>query len=163
MEDDPHRNTGHPFGLVPRVARLLIEPEVFEVQVTAPGWPHPTDLSHYPILVDVNQETQAIEGRRVRYLALAPARPHEISPDGGVAADDIPASDFGRPAVLTVREIQVLNELAKGVSNKSIARTLGISTGTVRVHVKSVLRKLALDNRTQAAVWATAKGMRSES
>ena len=61
-------------------------------------------------------------------------------------------------SLLSARELQVLEELTKGASNKNIARNLGISAGTVRVHVKSLLRKLELDNRTQAAVWAIATG-----
>ena len=51
------------------------------------------------------------------------------------------------------REWEILNCLAMGGSNKAIARELGIAETTVKVHVKSVLRKLRLSNRTQAAVW----------
>lgn len=51
------------------------------------------------------------------------------------------------------REWEILDCLALGGSNKAIARELGIAETTVKVHVKSVLRKLHLSNRTQAAVW----------
>ena len=48
----------------------------------------------------------------------------------------------------------VLGLLAKGASNKNIARHLGIVEATVKVHVRSLFRKICVDNRTQAAVWA---------
>lgn len=55
---------------------------------------------------------------------------------------------------LTSRELQVLKGLAKGMSNKLIARKFDIAEGTVKVHVKNVLRKLKLRSRVEAAVWA---------
>jgi two-component system nitrate/nitrite response regulator NarL len=57
-------------------------------------------------------------------------------------------------AGLTPRETQVLGLLADGFSNKLIARELGLSLGTVKVHVKHVLKKLKLRTRVEAAVWA---------
>lgn len=55
---------------------------------------------------------------------------------------------------LTERQMAVLAMLAEGQSNKAIARTLGVSETTVRVHVRAVLRKLGVKNRTQAALVA---------
>ena len=55
---------------------------------------------------------------------------------------------------LTERERQILQCIASGRSNKHIARELGISDGTVKVHVKNLLRKLNLRSRLEAAVWA---------
>lgn len=52
------------------------------------------------------------------------------------------------------RELQVLDFLRRGKSNKSIARELQISEATVKVHIKTVLRKIGASNRTQAAIWA---------
>lgn len=57
-------------------------------------------------------------------------------------------------ADLTGREMDVLRCLAQGDSNKEIARKLSISLTTVRTHVSSILRKLGLNNRTQAAIYA---------
>lgn len=54
---------------------------------------------------------------------------------------------------LTGREKQILQCLASGLSNKAIARDLGISSTTVKVHVKNVMRKLNLSSRLEAAVW----------
>lgn len=56
--------------------------------------------------------------------------------------------------LLSMREIEILFCLAKGQTNKLIARRLNISEATVKVHVKTMLRKLSLANRTQAAIWA---------
>lgn len=58
---------------------------------------------------------------------------------------------------LTNREIAVLQCIAKGMSNKAIARELDISDGTVKVHVKHVLRKLSFRSRVEAAVWMAEK------
>ncbi len=55
---------------------------------------------------------------------------------------------------LTSREREILKLLTKGFSNKLIGNTLNISDGTVKVHVKNLLRKLNLRSRLEAAVWA---------
>jgi len=56
-------------------------------------------------------------------------------------------------ASLTSRELEILKLIAKGLSNKLIARELDISDGTVKVHVKHFLKKLNLRSRVEAAVW----------
>jgi two-component system nitrate/nitrite response regulator NarL len=56
-------------------------------------------------------------------------------------------------AGLTRREEDILRLIAKGCSNKLIARELDLSVGTVKVHVKHVLKKLRLKSRVEAAVW----------
>lgn len=60
---------------------------------------------------------------------------------------------------LTQREREILRELAGGLSNKMIARRLDISEGTVKVHVKHLLKKLNLRSRVEAAVWAVQEGL----
>ncbi len=67
-----------------------------------------------------------------------------------VADDDVP---------LTQRETQVLRHVALGLSNKEVARSLEISVETVKEHVQNILRKIAVTDRTQAAVWAVRKGL----
>lgn len=59
---------------------------------------------------------------------------------------------------LSTRELAVLDRMAAGRPNKLISRDLGIAEGTVKVHVKSILRKLGVANRTQAALWAVDRG-----
>lgn len=69
-----------------------------------------------------------------------------------------PSPDAGanRLARLTAREREVLRHVARGLTNKAIARELGLSPGTVKVHVERLLAKLGVTDRTQAAVMATA-------
>lgn len=64
---------------------------------------------------------------------------------------------------LTPREMEILCLLADGQSNKVIARNLGISDGTVKLHVKAILRKLEVHSRVEAAVIAVEQGLRQSS
>jgi DNA-binding NarL/FixJ family response regulator len=59
---------------------------------------------------------------------------------------------------LTPRELQVLRHVALGLSNREIGNALEISIETVKEHVQNILRKLDVNDRTQAAVWAVRKG-----
>jgi DNA-binding NarL/FixJ family response regulator len=61
--------------------------------------------------------------------------------------------------VLTNREKDVLKCLAQGLSNREIASELSLSTRTVTTHVRNILDKLELDNRTQAALYAVERGI----
>lgn len=63
--------------------------------------------------------------------------------------------------VLTEREKAILACLANGLSNKLIGRELNITEGTVKVHVKNLLKKLSFRSRVEAAVWAVERGMKS--
>jgi two-component system, NarL family, nitrate/nitrite response regulator NarL len=56
---------------------------------------------------------------------------------------------------LSTREREILGLIARGASNKHIARELGIAETTVKIHVQHILRKLGLNSRVQAAVYAT--------
>jgi DNA-binding NarL/FixJ family response regulator len=60
---------------------------------------------------------------------------------------------------LTPREMQVLKNLALGLTNREIARSLNISVETIKEHVQNVLRKMRVTDRTQAAVYAVRKGL----
>ncbi len=61
-------------------------------------------------------------------------------------------------ANLTERETETLVLLAEGLNNKRIARRLNISDGTVKVHIKNILRKLKVRSRLEAAIWAINNG-----
>jgi NarL family two-component system response regulator LiaR len=63
------------------------------------------------------------------------------------------------PAGLTDRELEVLRLIARGMSNKQIARELVVSEKTVKTHVSNILAKLHLDDRTQAALYAVREGL----
>lgn len=60
---------------------------------------------------------------------------------------------------LTARELEVLKLLAKGKTNKEIAKTFNLSEGTVKNHVSNILMRLELRDRTQAAVYAVENGL----
>lgn len=62
-------------------------------------------------------------------------------------------------AKLSPRELDVLCCLMAGYSNKVIARKLTVCEATIKVHVKAILRKLNVHNRTQAAIWASSRGL----
>jgi DNA-binding NarL/FixJ family response regulator len=87
----------------------------------------------------------------------APSRTGELKKVAGtmkvrqlIDDDDVP---------LTQRETQVLRHVALGLSNKEIGKSLEISVETVKEHVQNILRKIAVSDRTQAAVWAVRKGL----
>lgn len=67
------------------------------------------------------------------------------------------ATPTGAFATLSDREMQTLEQLCIGLSNKEIARNLGVQEVTVKLHVKNVLAKLGVSNRTQAALLAKEK------
>jgi two-component system nitrate/nitrite response regulator NarL len=76
----------------------------------------------------------------------------------------VPSSSPETPAApadvdLTDREVEILGRLVHGDANKIISRRLQITEATVKVHVKAVLRKLKVMNRTQAAIWAVNHGL----
>ena len=75
--------------------------------------------------------------------------------------DDVVALAFGTPkrprdapGGLSIRELEVARLVADGLANKAIAARLQLSVRTVESHVRHVLIKLGLDNRTQLATWA---------
>ena len=65
------------------------------------------------------------------------------------------ASEVG----LTPREEEILRHIARGESNKDIARNLDVTEGTIKVHIKAILKKLDMNNRTQAAIYAYERGL----
>lgn len=74
--------------------------------------------------------------------------------EGPAALSEIPK--------LSEREAQILDGLVKGYANKVIARRCDITEATVKVHMKSILRKIRVGNRTQAAIWALEHGYCSD-
>jgi two-component system nitrate/nitrite response regulator NarL len=76
---------------------------------------------------------------------------------GGAAevarSEDETVTAWERPVELSLRETDILKRLVRGDSNKQIGRRFDISEMTVKVHVKTILRKIRVRNRTQAAVW----------
>ncbi|MEH1012443.1 AAA family ATPase [Micromonospora sp. CPCC 206060] len=85
--------------------------------------------------------------------AARTADPARVAGTGVAEAGPVPAVGVAE-AELTGREIEVLGCLAAGMSNKQVARSLGISVRTVTVHVSNLLRKTGSASRTEAALWA---------
>ena len=84
----------------------------------------------------------------------APGQPaSRMLPTAGALSADDPIHQ------LSPREREILALIAKGDSNKHIARTLDIAETTVKIHVQHILRKLGLTNRVHAAVYATERGV----
>ena len=76
--------------------------------------------------------------------------------DPRVARALLPSTVPSVQETLSVRELQVLRLIAKGLANKQIGRSLGITERTVKVHVGHVFRRLGVTDRTSAAIWARA-------
>lgn len=80
-----------------------------------------------------------------------------------VRGDAVESADTQPPetpfAKLTPRELEILERIAEGLSNKMIAQALTISDGTVKLHVKAILRKLGMRSRVEAAVAAVTHGL----
>ena len=88
--------------------------------------------------------TPQLAGTLARALSSQDEEPEE---------EDTPLSE------LTPREREIIEHLAAGQSNKVIARELGITDGTVKLHVKAILRKLNVRSRVEAAVIAVEQGL----
>jgi two-component system nitrate/nitrite response regulator NarL len=74
---------------------------------------------------------------------------------GGVEAPPFSGSNEHDMPPLSARERFILGRILDGNSNKAIARKIGVSESTVKVHVRSIMRKIRVVNRTQAAIWAS--------
>lgn len=96
-----------------------------------------------------------VAGKTVVAPDLAPVLARVVQ---GESITPVQGSPFAK---LTPRENEILVLLAEGQSNKVIARNLGISDGTVKLHVKSILRKLGVHSRVEAAVIAVEQGLRA--
>lgn len=70
-----------------------------------------------------------------------------------------PAPKFQQETLLTDREVEVLQFVAKGLTNQQIAEQLIVTERTVRTHITNILSKLELENRTQATLYALKNGL----
>ena len=99
----------------------------------------------------------ALRGENVMAKELLGTLARIVSRDAG------PGTEARQPSAsfvdLTRREMEILEQVAKGLSNKVIAKTLNITDGTVKLHVKAILRKLGVDSRVKAAVIAVEHGL----
>lgn len=102
----------------------------------------------------VNALQEIVSGKTIVAPELAPVLAKVVQQgDQESPEEHTPFSD------LTPREHEILCLLAEGLSNKVIAKNLGISDGTVKLHVKSILRKLGIHSRVEAAVMAVERSL----
>lgn len=83
--------------------------------------------------------------------------PSQLANDLTHCVPATPSGDWRSSATaagLSAREVEILESIMAGMANKVIARRFDICEATVKVHVKAILRKLGVENRTQAATWA---------
>lgn len=108
----------------------------------------------------------AIEAAAHDEPVVSPSMMHKLI--GSVRAETFPASNGGTEASpgrsdpgngLTPRERQIVGFLARGASNKLVARELDLAESTVKIHVQNILRKLGLTSRVQVAVYAVEHGL----
>lgn len=98
---------------------------------------------------------EAAQGQTVLSPALAGLLVHAMRQESKPKTMD--------EAGLTEQERKIIERIALGMSNKLIARELNIAEGTVKVHVKHLLKKLALKSRVEAAVWAVERNYKISS
>ncbi len=104
-------------------------------------------------------QTQVHDDRAWSRVSEVPARFQSSGPktarseaQPASARGSVPTGEKGQ--VLSSREAEILQCLVRGASNKDIARNLDMAEATVKVHLKAILRKIRVKNRTQAAIWA---------
>ena len=99
-----------------------------------------------------------VEGERYFPASMLPADAGTQSTTPYAATQIGDRTETGQ---LTPRDRQILQQLAAGGSHKEIASALGCAEATIKVHMKRILRKINVDNRTRAAVWAMNNGVAS--
>ncbi|HZW98436.1 MAG TPA: LuxR C-terminal-related transcriptional regulator [Trueperaceae bacterium] len=107
----------------------------------------------------LSEVVRALAGEGAPGVAHPPRPRNPLEPEAGPAEDR--ADHAERPALedLTSREVEVLDHVARGYDNATIAQHLGISTRTVRNHLNSVFSKLNVAYRPQAVVLAREAGL----
>lgn len=96
---------------------------------------------------------QAIEAVQRNEMPLHPRVAHHLFKSG------LKKTDLNGHKSLTEREKEVLQLVAKGLSNKIIAQTLSVSEGTIKIHLSNIMDKLSVSSRTEAAVRASQAGL----
>ncbi|HLW12931.1 MAG TPA: helix-turn-helix transcriptional regulator [Casimicrobiaceae bacterium] len=113
-----------------------------------------------PVVIAIKVNNQVLADRLSAMLAdVAGVRLARVDETADVALVDAIDTAASRETALTPRELEVLNLLAEGVSNKTIARRLGISIHTAKFHVGSLLDKLDASGRTDAVAHAARLGV----
>jgi two-component system nitrate/nitrite response regulator NarL len=118
-------------------------------QIIDPNHHHNAELSH-----EASPSFAPTEGDRIAGIVRGT--------EGALTSSGRKPSITDLEVQLSNRERQVLACVARGEANKIIARSCSITEATVKAHLKAILRKISVRNRTQAALWAIDKGLASE-
>jgi DNA-binding NarL/FixJ family response regulator len=89
------------------------------------------------------------EARPARDAARDALRPRPVARGGGARASNLRETVCAHPALLTRREREVASLVARGLTNRRVARLLGVSCRTIDTHLSNVFRKLGIESRTQ--------------
>ncbi len=129
------------------LGQSVMHPHFQQMALTSPAGPETG-------VVAVGSELSADNDRTANIQLFPPrlADMRSLEARGPAGELPMPGNDVARS--LSRRELVILRTLTEGASNKIIARKLVITESTVKVHMKAILRKLRLQNRTQAAIWA---------
>jgi two-component system nitrate/nitrite response regulator NarL len=128
-----------------RILMLTVSEGARDLQAALRGGAHGYLLK----TMEGDQLAEAIRGSWRGQAAISPEMTGKL-----VAAFQNAAPEGDIAVTLSPREQEVLQEIARGASNKEIARVLDIAETTVKIHVQHILRKLGLSSRVQAAVYA---------
>ena len=120
---------------------MIVHPQLVSSEIVRPNG-HAATISMTPLLSPDKRAARATSA----ISATVASRGSESGDGQRQPSSDVPS--------LSRREMLILRMLMQGASNKTIARNLVITESTVKVHMKAILRKLRLQNRTQAAIWA---------
>jgi two-component system nitrate/nitrite response regulator NarL len=150
-EDIPSKQLIKSLELI-ALGESVIHPHFQQMALMSPAGPA-TDTAEVAARRELSAEGDSRASIRMFPPRLADLR-STTAADLGLPANEqsIPGNDVVRS--LSRRELSILRTLTEGASNKIIARKLVITESTVKVHMKAILRKLRLQNRTQAAIWA---------
>lgn len=161
-------------GLPDVVLMDLLMPEMDGIAATAAikaRWPE-VEVVAVTSFVEEEQIRGALEAGAAGYLLKDAEAPDVVDAiraavAGRVCLDPVAAKALTaslraprkESAALTAREREVVVSIARGNTNRQIARDLAVSERTARTHVSNILAKLGLTSRTQAAMWAVREGL----
>jgi two-component system, NarL family, response regulator YdfI len=116
-------------------------------------------VSILPIAVSAHQLRDAIAAILNGLTILHPDMTETIFTGSDSAFTSLKSSSDNLPEPLTAREIQVLNQLANGLTNRAIAKAFHISEHTVKFHVSAIFLKLGVSSRTEAVATGVRTGL----
>lgn len=158
LEDTKPGGAGASFEVIGRIRQLLPHANV----IVFSAFDHPGYVARamaagaHDFLVKGESSEAIVDAIEGAAVGRTPRRATALRRVVGMMANRSVVDDGDSP--LTPRELQVLREIVAGLSNMEISGELSISVETVKEHVQNLLRKLAVNDRTQAAIWAIRQG-----